>query len=300
MSATRYTITHVTKYSGSEPVSVGYNEARLAPRACPWQTCHDHGLTISPTPSFRTSGADYFGNPFVSFSFGQGYDELKVTATSDVTVMDLELPGEVSATWESVVSELRDHATPRALEGFEFSFPSPLVDFFPKLQSYAQESFEPGRPILDALRELTSRVHSDFAYDARATTVTTAVPDVFELRRGVCQDFAHLQIAALRSLGLAARYVSGYLRTYPPPGKPRLVGADASHAWLAVYCGDSLGWIPVDPTNDRFVGADHVTVAWGRDYSDVTPLKGVYTGGGRHALSVSVDVAPQTTVDGPH
>lgn len=296
MSSARYTITHVTTYSGSKPVSVGYNEARLAPRACPRQNCHDHGLKISPAPSFRTSGADYFGNPFVSFSFGQGYEELKVTAKSDVSVMEFEMPGQ-SPAWEAVLDELRRHGSPEALAAYEFSFPSPLSDYFPELKQYTRESFGASRPIVDALRELTTRVHQDFVYDPRATTVTTAVADVFELRRGVCQDFAHLQISALRSLGLAARYVSGYLRTYPPPGKPRLVGADASHAWLAVYCGQTLGWVPVDPTNDRFVGADHITLAWGRDYSDVTPLKGVYTGGGKHTLRVSVDVAPQDEVE---
>ena len=160
----------------------------------------------------------------------------------------------------------------------------------PQLAAYARQSFPSGRPLLEAAAELTTRIYRDFEFNARATTVATPVDEVFSLRKGVCQDFAHLEIAALRSLGLAARYVSGYLRTRPAPGKPRLVGADASHAWLSVYVGDGE-WLDLDPTNNLLPNLEHITVAWGRDYSDVCPLKGVFIGGGRHSLSVSVDVA---------
>ena len=159
------------------------------------------------------------------------------------------------------------------------------------MRDYAALSLVPGRPVLEAILDLTNRVHTDFEYDNRATTVNTAVADVFRLRRGVCQDFAHLQISLLRSLGIPARYVSGYLRTVPPEGQPRLVGTDATHAWLSVYCGDDQ-WLDVDPTNDRFCSTDHITLAIGRDYSDVPPLTGVFVGGGQHRLNVSVDVLP--------
>ncbi|MEM6799626.1 MAG: transglutaminase family protein, partial [Planctomycetota bacterium] len=174
---------------------------------------------------------------------------------------------------------------------YQFAFPSALAPTSPTLAEYAAESFTPGRPIVESLRDLNARINKDFDYDPRATTVTTPVLEAFAKRAGVCQDFAQVGISCLRSLGLAARYVSGYLRTAPPPGKPRLVGADASHAWLSLYCGE-LGWVDADPTNNTLAGADHVTVAVGRDYSDICPIQGVFVGGGSHVMSVSVDVAP--------
>lgn len=287
----RYRIKHITTYSGSERVSIGHNESRLKPRVCPNQNCITYKLGISPKPSYLSHGQDYYGNPTSSFSFSQGYRELKVTSESEVVVEERAPQSVESPAWDVVMSDLHRHATFAEVQAYEFTFSSPQSDYFPALNEYARKSFPAGRPILKAVQELTSRIHEDFKYDPRATTVTTAVPEVFALRSGVCQDFAHLEIAALRSLGLAARYVSGYLRTFPPPGKPRLIGADASHAWLSVYCG-ALGWIDVDPTNDKFASTDHITVAWGRDYGDVPPLKGVFIGGGQHTLSVSVDVAP--------
>jgi transglutaminase-like putative cysteine protease len=192
---------------------------------------------------------------------------------------------------------LHAHSDGEALAACEFAYDSSRIIRSPDLAAFAAESFPPGRPIIEAVANLTERVNHDFEYDPRSTTVTTPVSEVLRLRKGVCQDFAHLQIAALRSLGLAARYVSGYLRTYPPEGQPRLVGVDASHAWLAVYCGPQ-GWIDVDPTNNLFPDLEHLTVAWGRDYSDVCPLKGVYLGGGHHTLAVSVNVEPLET--SPH
>ncbi|OYW11667.1 MAG: hypothetical protein B7Z55_19015 [Planctomycetales bacterium 12-60-4] len=186
---------------------------------------------------------------------------------------------------------MRATESPLTLEALQFTFDSPSVTAPAAVGQYAAESFPAGRPILEGVRHLTTRIHEDFKFDPRATTVSTPVVEVFEHRRGVCQDFAHLEIAALRSLGIPARYVSGYLRTIPPPGRPRLVGTDASHAWLSVYCGEA-GWIDVDPTNDCIVSTDHITVAWGRDYSDVCPIKGVFVGGGTHQMTVSVDVQP--------
>jgi len=290
----RYHIKHITTYSGTERVSVGHNEARLKPRPCPGQTCVSHKLSISPKPSYLNHAEDYFGNPTSSFAFSQGYKELKVTSDSEMVVEErAPLDHDNSPAWDSIVSDLHKHTTLEYIDAYEFTFSSPQSDYFPELEAYARKSFPAGRPILLAVQELTKRIHEDFKYDPRATTVTTAVPEVFQLKRGVCQDFAHLQIAALRSLGLAARYVSGYLRTYPPPGKERLIGADASHAWLSVFCG-SIGWVDVDPTNDAFASTDHIAIAWGRDYGDVPPLRGVFIGGGQHMLSVSVDVAPVT------
>ena len=288
----KYRVTHTTTYSGSEQVSVGHNEARLKPRDCIGQTRLNHQLKISPKPTSLTERIDYYGNPAASFTFSQGYDELVVTSQGEI-VVDERPPRPVqSPSWNQVVSDVRMHRTPLEIEAYEYSFCSPMSNFFDALKTYGGETFSKNRPILDGVEELTSRIFSEFKYDPRATTVTTAVPEVFELRRGVCQDFAHLQIAALRSLGIPARYVSGYLRTYPPPGKPRMIGADASHAWLSVYCGAEIGWIDVDPTNNKFTSTDHITIAWGRDYGDVIPLKGVYTGGGQNTLTVNVDVAP--------
>jgi transglutaminase-like putative cysteine protease len=286
----RYHVTHSTTYSGDQPVSICHNEAWLEPRDTTRQLCEAYRLDISPAPSWLSTRVDYFGNHVSVFSFQQGYDTLTVTADSEIQVRSRGVTLEESSPpWESVRDALRTHADGDVLAACEFAYDSPRIVRSPELAAYAAESFTPGRPIIEALADLTARVHGEFEYDPRSTTVTTPVSEVLRLRKGVCQDFAHVQIAALRSLGLAARYVSGYLRTYPPEGQPRLVGVDASHAWLAVYCGP-LGWVDVDPTNNLFPDLEHLTVAWGRDYSDVCPLKGVYLGGGHHTLSVSVNV----------
>lgn len=292
----KYRVMHKTSYFGHQSVSIGHNQAWLEPREVPHQRVESFSLKITPEPSIRSQQSDYFGNPVTLFSFNEGYNSLSVTATSFVTMTAtpslIDDAGRVlSGPWENLVQTVSRHADPESLRAFEFVFPSPRVTWSPEMHAYALQSFTPGRAILEALHELTERVHRDFVYDPKATTVTTPVLDVFRMKRGVCQDFAHLQIALLRSLGLPARYISGYLRTYPPEGKPRLVGADASHAWLSVFCG-SCGWIDVDPTNNRFTSTDHITLAWGRDYSDVPPLTGVFIGGGQHRLAVEVDVLP--------
>ncbi len=294
----KYRVMHKTSYFGQQSVSIGHNQAWLEPREVIHQRVESFSLKINPVPSIRSQQRDYFGNPVTLFSFNEGYEALHVTATSFVTVLprtpsegaDSELP---SRPWEDIVALVRPHANAETLKAFEFVFSSPRVNWSSEVHKYALQSFTVGRPILAALQDLTERVHRDFKYDGRATTVTTPVSEVFRIRRGVCQDFAHLQIAMLRSLGLPARYVSGYLRTYPPEGKPRLVGSDASHAWLSVYCGE-CGWVDVDPTNNKFASTDHITLAWGRDYSDVPPLTGVFIGGGQHRLVVEVDVLPLT------
>lgn len=287
----KYQVTHTTVYSASNRVSVCHNAAWLTPRQTAHQQCADHDIVISPAPSTEDCQVDGFGNRVTLFSFNEGYKELRVTAKSRVAVSAPPPVPDDSPGWESIREQLAAHETPEDLDALQFRFDSPRSYQTEAAAEYARESFTPERPALEAIIELTTRIHADFAYDSKATTVTTPITQVLETRRGVCQDFAHVQIAMLRSLGLAARYVSGYIRTYPPAGRPRLVGADASHAWLSLYCGE-LGWVDVDPTNNKFAGEEYVTVAWGRDYGDVSPLKGIYTGGGKHKLDVSVDMAP--------
>ena len=196
-----------------------------------------------------------------------------------------------SPPWEEAARLLPDDHSPEGLEAYQFGFESPRIRIRPEFASYALQSFTPGRPMPEALLDLTARIHKDFRFDSKVTNVRTPTEEVFRKRRGVCQDFAHLQIACLRSLNIAARYVSGYLRTYPPPGRPRLVGADASHAWVSAYC-PGIGWLDLDPTNNVVPTNGHVTLAWGRDYGDVSPLRGLILGGGAHTLNVAVDMEP--------
>lgn len=288
----KYRITHKTNYDSHESVSIGHNQAWLELRSVSWQQVDTFSLTIDPEPSICMRRIDSFRNPVHLFSFNEGYQRLSVTATSVVTVTEMPLPeSQLSLPWEQLASGVKNHATSEDRDAAEFEFASPRIFWSADKRRYAMESFLPGRSMRDALLDLTSRIHTEFVYDSRATTVNTPVDEVFRLRRGVCQDFAHLQIAMLRSLGIPARYVSGYLRTVPPEGQPRLVGADASHAWLSAYCGNGQ-WLDVDPTNNTICSTDHITLAWGRDYGDVPPLTGVFIGGGKHRLVVNVDVLP--------
>ncbi len=288
----RYKITHTTTYNYTETVPISHNEVRLTPRDGRGQTCLSHRLAIKPKPETFVRRFDYFGNPSHHFSILEGHKRLTVHAVSRVEVRPSTPPNpESTPPWEQLRDDVQRAANPLSLEALQFTFDSPSVTLPAAVRKYGEDSFPPGQTILMGVLDLTARIHEDFKFDPRATTVSTPVDEVMELRRGVCQDFAHLEIAALRSLGIPARYVSGYLRTSPPPGRPRLVGADASHAWLSVFCGDA-GWIDVDPTNDCCASIDHITVAWGRDYNDVCPIKGVFIGGGTHRMTVSVDVLP--------
>ncbi|MEZ6064814.1 MAG: transglutaminase family protein [Planctomycetaceae bacterium] len=288
----RYRITHITRYTSGDPVSVGQNQAWLRPRVCDHQQVLRYRLKIDPPPSVQTERNDAFGNPLASFAFNEGYRQLTVTARGTVEVLPRpEIDPERTMDWETQAGFVAWPATADDREALQFRFESPRIPLSPALREFAEPSFPAGRPVLAGALDLTARIYKEFEYKPQSTTVNTAVSDVLKQRKGVCQDFAHLQIAALRSIGLAARYVSGYLRTTPPPGKPRLVGADATHAWLAVYCGPA-GWVDLDPTNNVIPGTDHITLAWGRDYSDVPPLKGVFIGGGEMRLEVSVDVEP--------
>ena len=289
---TRYTITHVTTYAYSEAVSLCQNVAHLKPREWPRQWCERSVLQVEPAPAVLEERLDYFGNPTSYFTVQEPHKELRIAVSHRITVRPEPAPAPAeSPAWEAVRDRLLADRAPEWLDAFQFTFPSRYAPAAAEYADYAAGSFAAGRPVLEGALDLTRRVHADFAYDPRATTVATPVGEVFENRRGVCQDFAHLQIACLRSLGLPCRYVSGYLSTVPPPGRPRLVGADATHAWVSVYCGD-LGWVDLDPTNNQVPAERHVLLAWGRDYEDVSPVKGVILGGGAHAVAVSVDVVP--------
>ena len=259
-----YNLVHRTLYEYAEPVTVSHHAARV----------------------------DFFGNQVCGFSIQEIHQRMEVTARSRVTVSATTPPAPaLSPDWEGVAKLFSDPVSPEVVAPYQFIFDSPLLGVSPELADYARERFEAQMPLLVAVADLNRRIFSDFKFDPTATTVATPLEEVLEKRRGVCQDFAHLAIASLRSLGLPARYVSGYLRTRPPVGKARLVGADASHAWFAVFCPD-VGWVGFDPTNNLLPTEEHITVAFGRDYSDVSPVSGVITGGGAHEVIVSVDVEP--------
>jgi transglutaminase-like putative cysteine protease len=252
-----------------------------------------HEIEIEPAPASRAQRVDYFGNAVDQFTILTPYDELCVVGRSVVALSGAERAIDLAggASWEAVRDELAyARSTPYA-DASEFGYPSPYIAVAPELAAFARESFAPGRPLVAGAVDLMHRINGEFTFDSGATTIATPVTRVLAERRGVCQDFAHLQIGCLRSLGLAARYVSGYLLTEPPPGQPRLVGADASHAWLSVWC-PRLGWVDLDPTNDVLPSRRHVTLAWGRDYGDVSPLRGVVLGGRDHTLHVGVSVTP--------
>jgi transglutaminase-like putative cysteine protease len=288
----KYQISHTTTYQYEEAVPVCHNQVILAPRASSRVNCLQHRLLVQPQPRFVLRRNDYYGNHVHSFSIEDKHDRLRVTSLSRVEVTDQMLP-EVHETpaWEELVpaQARREHA--HWFEACPFLFDSPRITRSRRFADYARDKFSPGRSMLDATLELTRQIHEDIRYDREATETETSADEVFRLRRGVCQDLAHVQIACLRSLGLAARYVSGYLRTNPPEGQPPRVGADQSHAWVGVHCG-SWGWIDFDPTNSCPCNSDHIPIAWGRDYSDVVPIRGVFLGGGAHDLRVAVEVLP--------
>ena len=289
---TEYRITHVTKYAYTDAVSLCQNVAHLKPRDYSRQWCARTAVHVSPVPAVIEDRTDYFGNPATYFTVQEPHRALTISATHRIQVRP-ETPPEPHLTdaWERIRDQLPNDRTPEGLEAYQYVFDSCYAAASADFAKYGAASFPAHRPILEGVLELTARIHKDFVYDPRATNVATPLKDVFENRRGVCQDFAHLQIACLRSLGLPARYISGYLSTVPPPGRPRLVGADATHAWVSVFCGE-YGWIDVDPTNNQIPADRHVLLAWGRDYDDVSPVKGVILGGGQHTVMVSVDVQP--------
>ena len=289
----KYRLLHRTTYSYEGAVTVSHHLAHLAPRTLPTQRCPWHEVEIAPVPVVRSTHADTFGNITTYFEVEGAHSELEVTARSFVEVMPSPptLP-ESTPAWETVREACAAPTlTPSSAAG-EFRFASPMVPVGNAFAEYAKPDFPPGRPILAAVSALNTRIHREFRFDTRATDVATPVADVLARKAGVCQDFAHLMLACIRSLGIPARYVSGYLETAPPAGQTRLTGADASHAWVSAYCGDTAGWIDADPTNNLLPGDRHITVAWGRDFSDVSPLRGVTLGAGDQILRVAVDVIP--------
>jgi transglutaminase-like putative cysteine protease len=286
----RFHISHVTAYRYADPVSLCHSIAHLKPRDLPHQRCHSSQLRVDPWPAVSRDHTDFFGNRVSYFAIQQSHDHLEVTVQSDVEVWPQSLADPVSTLpWELALERIRSGRDDAPAEARIFTLASPMVPLDAAATDYARPSFAPGRPLFEAVTDLMGRIYGDFEYDPNFSSIATPLAEVLQHRRGVCQDFAHLGLACMRGLGLAARYVSGYLETLPPPGQAKLQGSDASHAWFAVYVPD-LGWIDFDPTNDKIPGEQHITTAIGRDYRDVNPLRGVFYGGGAHGLTVAVDV----------
>jgi len=293
----RYRVHHETEYHYGNIVSVSHQALHLMPQALPHQRCLDHRLHIEPSPTHRIDERDCFGNPLTRLEIDTPHRKLLVAAEMDVEVESRAEAFELddSPPWEDVVTALAylggrlpDAAT---LDANRYRVESPYVRYDADVARFARASFAPGTPLLHGCADLMQRIHHEFRFDADATQVATPIAEVLEKRHGVCQDFAHLMIGSLRSLGLAARYVSGYLLTAPPPGEPRLIGADASHAWVSVHC-PRHGWVDFDPTNNVRPDLGHITLAFGRDFGDVSPLRGIILGGGEHELHVRVTVTP--------
>ncbi len=287
-----YTVEHETRYVYAEPVSQSWQLARLTPRQLPWQTLVSSSLQIDPRPDERHETRDGFGNTVTHFSLHGAHRMLTVRTSCRVAVAPRPVASHrPAAAWETVRDAVRLDPSPADLMPAQMSEPTSLVPASEAARAYASESLTPGRPWQDAVTDLMHRIHRDFEFDPDATTVSTSVEDVMRQRRGVCQDFAHLMLACLRGHGLPARYVSGYLLTDPPPGQPRLAGVDASHAWVAAYLPGS-GWVEFDPTNDQMADVRYITLAWGSDFADVAPLRGVILGGGAQTMAVRVSVIP--------
>jgi transglutaminase-like putative cysteine protease len=289
----RLAVRHETRYDYDAPVEVAHHAAWLRPRDTERQRVLDWSLAIDPEPDAPVQQTlDAFGNWRLGFGHSRVHDRLSVVSRFRVEVSaPPPLDGQASPPWEEVAQALRYRAGRQQPGAVEFVLGTRYAPHDPRLARLGADLFTPRRPLLDAVGALMARVHSRIAYRAQATDVATSALQALALGQGVCQDFAHLMIGCLRSLGLAARYVSGYLLTQPPPGQPRLVGADASHAWVAAWCPRN-GWVEFDPTNDLLVATDHVTLAWGRDYADVAPLRGVIRGGGNAPPAVAVQVEP--------
>ena len=288
---TDYVVRHSTVYRYNQNVPESLHLMHLRPRDTPRQRVVEANLTVAPEPSAWIKRRDAFGNETDWVSLDDAHDTLTVSASALVEASPLPQSWGETEAWERVRERLADPSDAAARDAVAYLFDSPMIWFQSDVAAYAMKSFAPGRPILDAARDLMIRIQKDFRYDTGVTDVSTPVDKVFAIRAGVCQDLAHVGIAALRSIGLAARYVSGYLLTQPPPGKEKMLGSDASHAWFSVWC-PPVGWVDFDPTNAVLPSDQHITLAFGRDYSDVAPIAGIVFGGGDHVIEVGVDVIP--------
>ena len=285
-----FRVRHVTRYEYGSPVDLASHMLHLTPRDLPWHRVHAATLTAEPAPARRTEAVDHFGNGVTWLFLEQRHRAFAVEADLLVEVnYPTPPPADETLPWEDV-SRLAREGGADAWQAAEFVFASPMVATDADAGRYAASSLAPGRPILAALLELNTRIRTDFTFRAGATTLTTPVSEVMARRQGVCQDFAHLMISALRANGLPARYCSGYIRTKPPPGQKRRIGSDQSHAWVGCWLGPVHGWIELDPTNGLVVKDEHVLLAWGRDYGDISPVRGVILGGRDHTLTVTVDL----------
>ncbi|AET94301.1 MULTISPECIES: transglutaminase family protein [Caballeronia] len=290
-NATVLAVTHRTTYRYSTPVEIAQHLATIRPLHCPWQQVISHTERIEPVPSYVHSRVDAFGNDVLYFSLDAPHERLSMTSETTVRLTPRwhSLDADATPPWEDVAQRLRYCAGGSFHPESEFCYASPNVSLDHELRDYALPSFDAGTPLVAGAIDLMHRIHADFEYRPSATAFDTPASRAFDLRHGVCQDFSQVMIGCLRALGLPARYVSGYLRNDPPPGHARLIGADASHAWVSVHCPQS-GWIDLDPTNDVLADLDHVTLATGRDYSDVSLLRGMILGGGAHHVDVAVNV----------
>ena len=288
-----YDIRHKTTFTYEEVVSVSHHVLHLAPRRHVRQRSLEAAMLIDPAPAVDSEGKDYFGNSVYYLTVQEPHERLVVDARSRVEVLPMPAALDLAAStsWESVAEMLGGVSDEALLNSYQFAFDSPYSVADDDVHDFALQSFVPERPILEAAMDLTTRIYEEFEYRGGVSDVSTPVRDVFRMRKGVCQDFAHLELACLRSLGLAARYVSGYLLTHPPEGKAKLVGSDASHAWISVW-SPADGWVDFDPTNNVIPNVEHITVGWGRDYGDVSPINGFIVGGGAHQVAVAVDVNP--------
>ena len=289
----RYHVVHETRYAYRSPVTLSQQYLHMTPRSFAYQHIESHEVWVNPLENDGIDGVDYFGNKTRQLAITAQHQTLLVHAESSVALMQRHGLAAIrgTATWESLRDRLHLGMDVAMADAYRYLYASPHVTCSPELAEYARISYTPGRPQLDAALDLAQRIFDEFEFDATATEISTPLAEVLKGRRGVCQDFAQLMIGCLRSLGLPARYVSGYILTHPPAGQPRLIGADASHAWASVFC-PVLGWFDFAPTNRCLVQHDHITLGWGRDFSDVTPMRGVVLGGGKQDLEVRVTVTP--------
>jgi transglutaminase-like putative cysteine protease len=291
-----YSVSHRTTYHYQSDVAYSRLVAHLAPRVTARQRPLAFEVTLTPEPVKSYERFDFFGNRTSWITIDEPHDALDIVAQSRIAVDPIPtFVPEASLSWETVRTAFEYPVDPALFEALQYTFDTPLTATNEDVVAYARRSFQRGRPLLACVLDLNARINADFTFDKEATDTSTSVQHAFKLRAGVCQDFAHVGLAALRAMGLAARYVSGYLLTHPPPGRERLIGADASHAWFSVWI-PPYGWIDFDPTNNVLPSSEHITVAWGRDYGDVAPIHGIITGGSEHEVDVAVDVLPLSTV----